>query len=225
MYTKLEENRSSRYEKQDKRRKANFVLNILIGIVAILIVLVASQLLRNPPSNEQATTNQENELSAPASDDKNQSGGEDSGSNDNSNETANDQDDQADKDNDEGNSDKSDSDDPFAGAKVTEGGSSSDVEQTIVNPEWKAVGTEQTGDHVATYDDSSKDWAEMLKAMSYATGVSEDKMTVVWLGNNGGPQDAKGTIKDKESGEKYKVEITWEDGNGWKPTKVEKLKS
>lgn len=217
----MEDNRVSRYEKQDKRRKANFVLNILIGIVAILIVMVATQLLTNSPSNnnEQANSNPENETNAPASDEKNQPGEKDT------DEGTSDQDDQPENDNGEDTSDDPNSDDPFEGAEITEGGSSSDVEQTIVNPGWKAVGTEQTGEHVATYDDSSQDWAEMLKAISYATGVTEDQMTVIWLGNNGGPQDAKGTILDKESGEKYKVEITWEDGNGWKPTKVEKLKS
>lgn len=64
----------------------------------------------------------------------------------------------------------------------------------------------------------------MLEAISYATGVSKDNMTVIWLGNNGSPQDAKGTIRTKDSGVKYQVAITWVDGKGWKPTKVEKLK-
>jgi cytoskeletal protein RodZ len=216
----VDNNRLSRYEKQDKRRKANVVLNILIAIVAVLIVVVASQLFTNPPqNNEQATSNQEEETNAPASDEKNQSGEVDKKENTNDN-----ADDQKQQD-DEGVDDQSTSDDPFEGAEITEGGSSSDVEQTIVNPDWKPVGTEQSGEHTATYDSSSKDWKEMLKAISSATGVPEDQMTVLWLGNNGGPQDAKGTIMDKESGEKYRVEITWEDRNGWKPTKVEKLKS
>lgn len=70
----------------------------------------------------------------------------------------------------------------------------------------------------------SQDWAEMLKAISYATGVSTDNMTVLWLGNNGSPQDAKGKILDKATGNKYQVTITWVDEKGWKPTKVEKLK-
>lgn len=217
----MEEKRVSRYEKQDKRRKANIVLNILIGIVAILIVLVAYQLLVNPPSNEQATSDQESESNAPASNEQNQPGEGDANENENSNE----QDSQANEDKEEGSDVQPNSEDPFAGAEITEGGSSSDVTQTIVNPNWKAVGTEQTGEHVATYDQNSQDWKEMLKAASYATGVPEDRMTVNWIGNNGGPQAAKATISDKESGEKFRVEIAWEDGNGWKPTKVEKLKS
>ena len=49
-------------------------------------------------------------------------------------------------------------------------------------------------------------------------------VTVIWLGNNGSPQDAKGTIRAKDTGVKYQVAITWVDGKGWKPTKVEQLK-
>lgn len=37
--------RNSRFEHRDKRRKANMVLNILIGIVVVLILVVASSLL------------------------------------------------------------------------------------------------------------------------------------------------------------------------------------
>ena len=40
----------------------------------------------------------------------------------------------------------------------------------------------------------------MLDAISYATGVSKDHMTVLWLGNNGSPQDAKGKVLDKTNG-------------------------
>ena len=64
----------------------------------------------------------------------------------------------------------------------------------------------------------------VTEVVPYATGISEDQMTVLWLGNNGGPQDAKGTIRDKSTGERYRVEITWVDGKGWKPVKVEKLR-
>ena len=47
--------------------------------------------------------------------------------------------------------------------------------------------------------------------------VSQDNMTLIWLGNNGSPQDAKGTIQAKDTGVKYQVAITWVDGKGWKP--------
>ena len=45
--------RNSRFEHRDKRRKANMVLNILIGIVVVLILVVASSLLifNRPPKD------------------------------------------------------------------------------------------------------------------------------------------------------------------------------
>ncbi|MFP7230974.1 YrrS family protein [Bacillus subtilis] len=233
-------NNQSRYENRDKRRKANLVLNILIAIVSILIVVVAANLFINSPSSKDVGKDSETaqKQEAPASgktekksDEDIKDSKKDTSDSDKDSKKSSDSDsdtdskkDDSSKSDDSDSDSSSDSDDPLKDAKVTEGGSSSDVEKTYENPDWKAVGTEQTGEHAATYDSSSQDWAEMLKAISYATGVSTDNMTVLWLGNNGSPQDAKGKILDKATGNKYQVTITWVDEKGWKPTKVEKLK-
>ena len=219
--------RNSRFEHRDKRRKANMVLNILIGIVVVLILVVASSLLifNRPPkdvANEPSKT-------APATSENKQNSEEDvkDPKKDTSDDDANakkddssDQDDDTKKTDDEEKTNK----DGLKDAKETDGGKTSDVDKTYESDDWEPVGTEQSGSHTATYDSNSKDWKEMIKAMSYATGISEDQLTVLWLGNNGGPQDAKGTIRDKSTGERYRVEITWVDEKGWKPVKVEKLK-
>ncbi|MCB7159445.1 YrrS family protein [Bacillus subtilis] len=227
-------NNQSRYENRDKRRKANLVLNILIAIVSILIVVVAANLFINSPSSKDVSKDSETaqKQESPASGKTEKKSDEDiKDSKKDTSDSEKDSEKSSDSDSkkDDSPSKKDDSDSDSAGdglkdAKVTEGGSSSDVEKTYENPDWKAVGTEQTGEHAATYDSSSQDWAEMLKAISYATGVSTDNMTVLWLGNNGSPQDAKGKILDKATGNKYQVTITWVDEKGWKPTKVEKLK-
>ncbi|AFI29244.1 YrrS family protein [Bacillus stercoris] len=229
-------NNQSRYENRDKRRKANLVLNILIAIVSILIVVVAANLFINSPSSKdvskdsETTQKQESPASGKTekkSDEDIKDSKKDTSDSEKDSEKSSDADSDSKKDDSSSKKDDSDSDtagDGLKDAKVTEGGSSSDVEKTYENSDWKAVGTEQTGEHAATYDSSSQDWAEMLKAISYATGVSTDNMTVLWLGNNGSPQDAKGKILDKATGNKYQVTITWVDKKGWKPTKVEKLK-
>ncbi|NLS87598.1 DUF1510 family protein [Bacillus subtilis] len=229
-------NNQSRYENRDKRRKANLVLNILIAIVSILIVVVAANLFINSPSSKdvskdsETTQKQESPASGKTekkSDEDIKDSKKDTSDSEKDSEKSSDSDSDSKKDDSSSKKDDSDLDsagDGLKDAKVTEGGSSSDVEKTYENSDWKAVGTEQTGEHAATYDSSSQDWAEMLKAMSYATGVSTDNMTVLWLGNNGSPQDAKGKILDKATGNKYQVTITWVDKKGWKPTKVEKLK-
>ncbi|MCY8514220.1 YrrS family protein [Bacillus atrophaeus] len=232
----MSNHKQSRFENRDKRRKANLVLNILIAVVSILIVVVAINLFINSPSTNDVAKDTETSQTkeSPASGKTEKKSDEDI--KDSKKDTSDSDKDSDSKQDDSSKNDDSDSkkdsdtdsdqttDDPFKDATVTEGGSSGNVEKTIVNKDWKAVGTEQSGEHTATYDSSSQDWSEMLKAISYATGVSKDQMTVLWLGNNGSPQDAKGKILDKTSGAKYQVTITWEDKKGWKPTKVEKLK-
>ncbi|WP_406589074.1 YrrS family protein [Bacillus atrophaeus] len=232
----MSNHKQSRFENRDKRRKANLVLNILIAVVSILIVVVAINLFINSPSTNDVAKDTETSQTkkSPASGKTEKKSDEDI--KDSKKDTSDSDKDSDSKQDDSSKSDDSDSkkdsdtdsdqttDDPFKDATVTEGGSSGNVEKTIVNKDWKAVGTEQSGEHTATYDSSSQDWSEMLKAISYATGVSKNQMTVLWLGNNGSPQDAKGKILDKTSGAKYQVTITWEDKKGWKPTKVEKLK-
>ncbi|MBR0603357.1 MULTISPECIES: YrrS family protein [Bacillus] len=219
--------RNSRFEHRDKRRKANMVLNILIGIVVVLILVVASSLLIfNKPKDPDVA--KEPSKTAPATSENKQNSEEDvkdpkkdtSDDSDAKKDDSSDQDDDTKKTDDEEKPNK----DALKDAKETDGGKTSDVDKTYENDDWEPVGTEQSGSHTATYDSSSTDWKEMIKAMSYATGISEDQMTVLWLGNNGGPQDAKGTIRDKSTGERYRVEITWVDEKGWKPVKVEKLR-
>lgn len=203
------------------------VLNILIGIVVVLILVVASSLLI---FNKPKDTNVADEPSktAPASSENKQNSEEDV--KDQKKDTSDDADAKKDDSSDQKDDTKKTDDeeepnkDALKDATETDGGKTSDVDKTYENDNWEPVGTEQSGSHTATYDANSKDWKEMIKAMSYATGISEDQMTVIWLGNNGGPQDAKGTIRDKSTGERYRVEITWVDEKGWKPVKVEKLK-
>ncbi|TDL82208.1 YrrS family protein [Peribacillus frigoritolerans] len=217
--------KGSRFENRDKRRKANVVLNILIGIVVILILVIGSQLMLGGNDSEQASkgtkeetgSNQiENEKNKEEKD-KEQTAKEDAESEQDSSEEA----DAAEED----ENAKEEPEESEAGEEVvTEGDPNSNVDQIIENPGWKPVGTSQSEPHAAQYDKNSQDWAEMIQAMSYATGLSESDMTIWFIGNNGSPNDAKGTISSKDKTQNYKVEITWVENEGWKPVKVEKLK-
>lgn len=77
----MSETRESRFENRDKRRKANLVLNILIGIVLVLIVVVASSLMMNSPKEQAqqdvSKNDSEQTTEAPASNDKKQTSDED----------------------------------------------------------------------------------------------------------------------------------------------------
>lgn len=96
--------------------------------------------------------------------------------------------------------------------------------KAIVNPDWKPIGTTQTGEHVSKYDGNSDDWNEKKKAISYATGLSEDELYFERIQNGGGPQKSEGIVRSKDNSKKYKVYLEWVDGQGWKPVKMDVLK-
>jgi hypothetical protein len=62
-----------------------------------------------------------------------------------------------------------------------------------------------------------------------ATGLrsTEGNSTVLWRLENGGSQDtARAVISEDASSENpYEVRMEWVDGEGWKPTSVERLSS
>lgn len=99
------------------------------------------------------------------------------------------------------------------------------VEETVINTSWEPVGTSQKGDHVSVYDKDSVDWKEKVKAISYATGLEEDNMYIMRIQNGGGPQKSIGVVQSKDKSEKYRVHLEWVDGNGWKPVKMDILKT
>src|SRR5699024_3718415 len=102
--------------------------------------------------------------------------------------------------------------------------SSDSGKKAIVNPDWKPVGTKQTGEHVSKYDGQSDDWNEKKKAISYATGLSEDQLYFDRIQNGGSPQKSEGIVRSKDNSKKYKVYLEWVDGQGWKPVKMDVLK-
>ncbi|WP_053364171.1 YrrS family protein [Bacillus sp. FJAT-27251] len=218
----------SRAGKLTKRRKTNLILNSLIAIVLLLIIFVSVNIFfGDSQSGEQA------ENTAPAQEETETGGnGQQSGSGE-SDAAGSNEDDAADEngnssgeeENEEQNEDQNaeEGNDEEGKPVVTEGGSSPDVKQTIVDPSWEPVGTSQSGEHAAVYDKNHVDWQEMLEAISYATGIDQGNMTVWFLGNNGGPNSAAGTVSEKGANQKYRVAIEWVDNEGWKPVKVEEL--
>ncbi|NNU83075.1 DUF1510 family protein [Geobacillus sp. BMUD] len=110
-----------------------------------------------------------------------------------------------------------------AGTTETPGPPGSNIEKEIVNPAWQPIGTTQSEPHETVFKKDSVDWKEMLDAVSYATGIAPEEMIVWFIGNNG-PNKAVATISTKDQTAHYKVYIEWVTNEGWKPTKVQKLK-
>jgi len=91
--------------------------------------------------------------------------------------------------------------------------------------DWDPVETNQEGEHSTTdFSKGSADRTELKRAASEATGIGEDNMIEWWVGNNG-PNKVISTVSDKEETKTFRVYSEWVDGQGWKPVKVEELKT
>ncbi|MCM3587733.1 YrrS family protein [Mesobacillus maritimus] len=211
------DNDASRAQKLAKRRKTNLILNGLITIVLVLIVFVTVRIFFSDSQSDQ----NESETAATVAENTDEQKESTAGTNKENEGKQEQKEENSSSDEEEAEPEPEQEED--GELIVTEGGDSPDVKQTIVDPNWKPVGTTQTGEHAAVYDDSSVDWQEMLKAISYATNIDVNNMTVWRLGNNGSPQHAIGTVSEKGGSTTYRVAIEWVDGEGWKPVKMEEL--
>ncbi len=107
----------------------------------------------------------------------------------------------------------------------TQGEASSNTEKTLVDSKWEPVGTTQSGQHVIQYSQKSVDWKEMTDATSYATNLPKENMRMWYVRNNGNQNEVVITASSLDKAESYYVYLIWMDGQGWKPLKVDKLKT
>ncbi|MDM5339203.1 YrrS family protein [Fictibacillus enclensis] len=203
------------YRSRFEKRKQNRVLNIAIGVVLLLIVVVGASIFINGGSSQTSSSNH-------SADKKDQSSSvnKDSNKNDDSSIAVEDKNASEAADENKDASKKEDSEDKDKEAADKE--KSEDKAKGGPEGPWDPVGTSQTGEHTKSYDKGSSDWSEQTKALSYASGIPEDQMTILWLGNGGGPDKSVGRVLSKADGSRYEVQLQWEDGKGWKPTSVKK---
>ncbi|PKR85166.1 YrrS family protein [Heyndrickxia camelliae] len=216
----------SRSLQRAKRRKTNIILNSLIVIVILLIIIVASFIFLgggkdDNKSSAPANTAHKQETSIDSNKSKSESNGDKNGSSDgtvsDNNDNTGDSSDDSSADKDSDNSQLDDSN------VVANEGNDPNVKKTYVNPSWKPVGTSQTGGHQYSSDFNSTDWKEKEKALSYATGIPSDQMTIWYMSRVGSDSSVIGTITSKKDKKAYRVYLEWIDGQGWKPSKVEEL--
>lgn len=190
----------------DRRRdKENRLLNILIAAVVIAIVIVSFIVIPNGKDapEEKAERAEKEEIVQPKKDDPE--------------EIPDDIADVPEQDADEL--------DEEVDLIVTEVDGDELIEKTIIDPAWEPIPTGQEGEHFSAYDGVSVDWQEKVLALSYATGLTVDEMTI-WKLKNGGSQDKSiGIVSSKDTTEKYRVYLEWVDGKGWKPVEMDLLKT
>jgi hypothetical protein len=208
----------SRSTYRAKRKKTNIILNSLIAIVLALILFVAYTIFlsgddKAAPKKEDTKTTENQSSEKVAKDTEKSDAAKESEEESDTEENSVEESEEA-----------SAPEQEDSQAIITEGDGSSNIVRTIENPAWKPVGTVQTGEHTPVYDSSSVDWQEMLKAISYATGLEEGNMTLYWLGRDKTTGTGSfSTVASKDKQQKYNVYLEWVDGEGWRPTKVEEL--
>ncbi|MEK3995696.1 YrrS family protein [Psychrobacillus sp. FSL K6-2365] len=217
----------TRLDQRNHKRKKNNILNILIGIVILLIIIVTVNLVTGDDEKESATTNIKNEQeenteneSKEQEKDKeseevvgNSTGSTDSTSS--SEETTSETEE----------NESTETEETEGGTVTTEPSDETNVDSVVIDSGWQPVGTEQSGNHVSSYDNSSVDWDEKVKALAYAANLDTSNMYVKFIGNGGSPQKSIGTVTSKDGSEIYRISLEWIDGEGWKPTKKEILKT
>ncbi|MEW9107866.1 MAG: YrrS family protein [Cytobacillus gottheilii] len=217
----------SRYGKRSKRKKTNIILNSLIVVVLLLIIIVSYAVFSGNDNDNQAANGSENEEQTTETNEN-----EPADTTEDVTEPADTEDEETQEDqetsgneNEENEEQTSDEVAPADSSQevVTEGSEDSNIIRTIENPAWQPVGTVQTEHPGAVYDSSSVDWQESVKAITYATGLAEENMTIMFLGNNG-VNKSVATVRSKDRTANYRVYIDWIDGEGWKPVKVEELR-
>ncbi|WP_404346998.1 YrrS family protein [Sutcliffiella horikoshii] len=230
----------SRYGRTTKRKKTNMILNILIGVVFIFIVVLASSLFfgKNDPAtdneNQLATGEQElseteeneaekkSEEAAPSDEEEAESEeAEKSAEKDAEEEKEKEKDKEKEEEEKEEESNEADDSE----TEVSENSDDPNVIKTMTNPGWGPVGTSQSEPHTSVYDEGHVDWNEKLKAVEAATRLKSGDYTLIFLGNGGSEHLSVASIKNKSTGENFKVYLEWVTNKGWKPTKVEQVKS
>lgn len=226
----------SRMDRKKRHNKNNKFLNIMIGIVVMLILIVGASLIIGPKDDDKKDI---------ATNDNDVTEENDQDSEDDPGLTVDDEDEADEGNNEEVESDKGSEDD--GGASSSDTGSTDDptdeekedqagtvtivpddeeiIEQSIVDSSWQPIGTDQSGEHVSQYDAESTDYNEKKRAIAYATGFSEDELFYKRVKNGGGPQKSIGIVTTKDGSKIYRVYIEWVDEKGWKPVKMDVLKT
>ncbi|GAA0601878.1 hypothetical protein GCM10009001_18400 [Virgibacillus siamensis] len=217
-----ENDNNSRVDKFDKRRKNTKSLTIFTVFGSILLVVFIALLVfgggdnqdmadeseTNQAANDSSESNNNNDGSTSDGQKENSAGNDSNSGDENSDESSSDKDEQ------QTNNDE---------VKKQEVESSDDNVVKAYTGNWQPVGTEQTGPHTTNYNEGSQDRVEMRKAISVATDLNQDSLTMWWIERNG-DQKVVVTASDANETKTYRVYMTWVNDEGWKPTKVEELK-
>lgn len=225
---------TSRSNRPNKPNRTNKILNALIAIVIVLIVITGGIIFFGNDDVEKADSQKSEQEVSKLQDEPGATGvpeSVESSEEVSSKEMETDEEDTKASKEDEKTEDKSTKEkttkkDATTGGTVTSTPSDDPVvAERVVNTAWKPIGTSQKGEHTSVYSEGHIDWEEKIKAIAYTTGLSADKMIVWQIQNGGDPQKSIGVVSSQNKEDKYRVYLQWVEGEGWKPEKMETLKT
>lgn len=206
---------SARRQKR-KRKKTDRLLNISIGIVIFLILFIGGNLLLggnffSKPVKTDITEAQTDEIES------NDTTVETDGTDTSDVQADHSSDVQADHSDEEDLTEESDQ-------SSVGGEEQAEIDTTVLDGQWKPIGTVQEEPFVAVYEKEHINWEEMTNALQYATGLGDEM--IIWMLRNGGDhQSAVGTVSDHlNKSTPFEVRIEWVTNEGWMPVEVEILK-
>ncbi len=92
----------------------------------------------------------------------------------------------------------------------------------VITKNWSVVPTQQENHTIITFEKGTLDWEEMTAAVAKGAGLAKSDM-ILWWAEGQGADDAIVTVTNKAQTENYRVYVSWVDGAGYKPVKVEVL--
>lgn len=206
----------------NRKKKNNTILNVLIGIVLLLIIVVIVNLVTSDDDKNNSATEKEDTESVSDIKDTEELTEQDKELTTEEIEEDSEQNEPEPTTEDTDSANEPDSS-TNSSLVTTEESGDPNVESVMVDSSWEPIGTSQAGEHVSSYDKDSVDWKEKVDALAYAANLDPSSMHVKFLGNGGSPQKSIGTVTSKDGSEIYRISLEWVEGQGWKPTKKEKL--
>ncbi|HHB1765349.1 TPA: YrrS family protein [Bacillus cereus] len=211
----------SRFQQKQQKRRQNGVLNIAIAIVLVAVAIVAYQLFV-PDTKEQASSSDKKVSQQTTKKNKSEKakGKEETKKNEQEKTEAKKKEEEEKLKAEE--EQKKAEEEAKANEKVPAEKTQPKATDAYTKSSWKPVGTEQGATPAMTFKKGTADWNEMNQAISAAIDVPVEQLIIHRIGNNG-KNKAYGNVQDKQSGQRYYVNIDWVENEGWKPVLVQTL--
>lgn len=213
--------RFSRVEKFEKRRRNTKAITILMVIGSMLSMILIYMFIFGSSSEE--TSNESDHTEGNQNENDNSIEVDTST---NLDEETNQQEESTDESTTNENNDSNENNDLLETNEIKQNIVESEDDNVVEAYEanWPPIGTSQTEPHTIQYKKDTVDWEEMEEAIASAIPLQRSEMVTYWIGN-GGELKAVGTVYNKNNKDEiYRVTIEWEQYEGYKPIKVERLK-